>query len=66
MNRREFIQYLINNFNLSVEIMELIDSILGFVESHYHNQSEQHDVLHELLDNLRIGLEYNEIEQIRL
>lgn len=63
MNRDEFYNYILENFNISGEAQRLIDNILQFVESHYSNENEQYNVLCSLLDGT-IGLTDNEIKKV--
>lgn len=63
MDREQFYQYIIDNFNISGEAESLIDNILRFVESHYPDENEQYIVLCELLDGT-IGLEDDEIKKV--
>lgn len=65
MNRDGFIAYIDANFSISGEAYRLINNILDFVKSTYSDKDEQYKALYELLDNT-IGLEDNEIKQIRL
>jgi hypothetical protein len=63
MNREEFYNYIIENFNISGEAKRLIDNILCFVEVNYPEENEQYRVLCNLLDGT-IGLTDNEIKKV--
>lgn len=65
MNREEFMSYLHENYNVSIEVYRLIDNILGFVENHAESEFDCYPMLCELLD-CTIGLSDNEIKQINL
>lgn len=63
MNREEFYDYIIGNFNISGDCSRLLDNVLRFVESHYPEENEQYNVLCELLDG-SIGLTDREIRKV--
>lgn len=63
MNREEFYEYIMENFNVSGEYSRLLNNVLLFVESHYPEENEQYNVLCELLDGT-IGLTDNEIRKV--
>lgn len=63
MNREQFYNYILGNFNISGEAKRLIDNILRFVESHYPEENEQYIALCNLLDGT-IGLAANEIKKV--
>lgn len=65
MNRKEFMEYIEENFDISGEAGRLINNILFFVENTYFDENEQYRVLCELLDGT-IGLSDNEIKKISL
>lgn len=65
MNRKEFMKYIEENFNISGEAGRLIDNILYFVENNYPEENEQYRVLCALLDGT-IGLTSNEIKKVYL
>lgn len=65
MNKIEFTQYLSDNFTLSCSARRLINNILDFVSNNYSDTTEQHIVLHELLD-CTIGLSDDEINNLIL
>ncbi len=63
MNREQFYNYILENFNISGEARRLIDNILQFVEAHYTEENEQYNALCSLLDGT-IGLTDNEIKKV--
>lgn len=63
MNREQFYNYILENFNVSKEAERLIDNILQFVELHYPEENEQYNALCSLLDGT-IGLTANEIKKV--
>ena len=65
MNRKEFMEYIEENFDISGEAERLIDNILCFVENNYPEENEQYLVLCALLDGT-IGLTSNEIKKVYL
>ena len=65
MNKKEFQQYINDNFDISGEASRLINNILDFVEEVYPEENEQYNVLCSLLDGT-IGLTDNEIKQVYL
>lgn len=62
MDRKEFYQYLINNFSLSGEAQRLIDNILRYVELQSAPPDEQHQMIGFLLDG--IGLSEDEVRKV--
>lgn len=65
MNREQFYQYVLDNFNISGEAVRLIDNILEFVDNYYSNdKEEQFRALQFLLDG--IGLEDEELEKVKM
>lgn len=63
MNRKQFYNYILENFSISGEARRLIDNILQFVEATYPEENEQYNVLCSLLDGT-IGLTDNEIKKV--
>lgn len=63
MNREQFYNYILENFNISGETGRLINNILQLVEENYTDENEQYSVLCSLLDGA-IGLTDNEIKQV--
>lgn len=63
MNREQFFNYILENFNISGAAGRLIDNILQFVETRYTDENEQYNALCSLLDGT-IGLTYNEIKKV--
>lgn len=61
MDRKEFYQYLIDNFSLSSEAQRLIDNILYYVELQSAPSDEQHQMIGFLLGG--IGLSEDEIRK---
>ena len=62
MDRKEFYQYLIDNFSLSSEAQRLIDNILYYVELQSAPPDEQHQMIGFLLDG--IGLSEDEVRKV--
>lgn len=65
MNKREFYDYITENFNVSGEGMRLINNILNYVEAQGVDENEQYNMLCMLLDGT-IGLTDNEIKKVCL
>ena len=63
MNREQFYQYILDNFNISGEAARLINNILHFVEENYTDENEQYKALCDLLDST-IGLSDAEIRKV--
>ncbi len=63
MNREQFYNYILENFNISGEAARLIDNILQFVEENYIEENEQYKALCSLLDGA-IGLSDQEIGKV--
>ena len=63
MNREQFYQYILDNFNISGEAARLINNILHFVEENYTDENEQYKALCDLLDGT-IGLSDAEIRKV--
>ena len=61
MNREEFYNYIMDNFNISGEAARLINNILSFVEENFSDENEQYIQLCSLLDGT-IGLSDSEIK----
>ena len=55
MNREEFYNYILENFNISGEAGRLINNILHFVEENYTEENEQYALNKELKEK---GLDY--------
>ena len=49
MDRETFYQYILDNFTLSGGEQRIVDTILQFIESHYHDYDKQQEVIRELL-----------------
>lgn len=60
MNREEFYNYILQNYNIRGEAARLIDNILQFVELNYPEEEMQYSALCDLLDGT-IGLSDQEI-----
>ena len=65
MNREEFVQYVRENFNVSVEFLRLLRNVLDYAASKYFDEFELRDYMNYLLDGT-IGLSEEEIKQINL
>ena len=65
MNRKEFMEYIEENFDISGEAKRLIDNILCYVESQGVEKDEQYTMLSCMLDGT-IGLSNSEIKKISL
>ena len=65
MNRRQFYDYIIENFDISGEAGRLINNILHYVESQGMTENEQYLTLCELLDGT-IGLSDAELKKVCL
>lgn len=65
MDKNEFKQYIVDNFNISGEAHRLIGNILDFVQENYTDENEQYNALCSLLDGT-IGLTDNEIKKVYL
>lgn len=63
MNREQFYDYIVENFNISGEAGRLIQNILYFVEENYTKENEQYKALCDLLDGT-IGLTDAEIRKV--
>lgn len=62
MNKTEFYDYIISNFELSGESKRLISNILDYVEAYSTSQNESYYMLCELLDST-IGISHEEIKK---
>lgn len=65
MNRKEFIDYLQDNYSLPIEALRLIDNILLYAEAMIQSDEERFDFLDFVLDGT-IGLSEQEIRKINL
>lgn len=65
MNRKEFMEYIEENFDVSAEAQRLIDNILYYVELQGVEEDEQYMMLSCMLSGT-IGLSDNEIKKISL
>ena len=65
MNRRQFYDYINENFDISGEAGRLINNILCYVESQGMTENEQYLTLCELLDGA-IGLSDAELKKVYL
>ena len=65
MNRQEFIDYVNENFNVSVEFLRLLNNVLHYVELQGWEEDDVHDYLDFMLD-CGIGLQDQEIKQIEI
>lgn len=65
MNRRQFYNYILENFDISGEAGRLINNILCYVESQGMEENEQYRTLCSLLDGT-IGLTDNELKRVCL
>lgn len=63
MNRGEFYNYILENYDISGEAARLINNILQFVELNYHEEEMQYSALCDLLDGT-IGLSDREIRRV--
>ena len=65
MNRRDFVNYVQENFDVSVEFLRLLDNVLNYAELQGWDEDEVHSYLDFMLD-CGIGLTKQEIKQIIL
>lgn len=63
MNKQEFYQYILDNFNIDGATSRLIDNILVYVEENFTEAHMQHYILEKLLGG-PIGLSEQEIENV--
>ena len=64
MNRSEFYDYILENFNIDATAACLIDNILRYIEENFKIVSDQHKLLCDLLDGF--GLTFEEITKVKL
>ena len=65
MDRKEFVQYVHDNFNVSIEFLRLLDNVLHYVELQGWDEDDIYHYLDFMLD-CNIGLTQPEIKQIIL
>ena len=65
MNRQEFMEYVRENFNVSVEFLRLLDNVLHYAEIQGWDEDDVYNYLNFMLD-CNIGLTNQEIKQIIL
>lgn len=63
MNREQFFNYIVDNFDISGEAQRLIDNILRYIEQTATDETEQYNMAVTLLDGT-IGLTDNELKKI--
>lgn len=64
MNREEFYNYILENFQIDGVTARLINNILIFVENNYPVEfNQQYDILTELLDET-IGITSDELKKV--
>lgn len=64
MNREEFYNYILENFQIDGATARLINNILIFVENNYPVEfNQQYDILAELLDGT-IGITSDELKRV--
>ena len=63
MNRKKFINYIKENFNVSIEFLRLLDNVLSYAELKNLNAEEICNYLNFVLD-CGIGITKKEIKQI--
>lgn len=64
MNREEFYNYILENFQIDGATVRLINNILVFVENNYPVEfNQQYDILAELLDGT-IGITSDELKKV--
>lgn len=64
MNREEFYNYILENFQIDGATARLINNILIFVENNYPVEfNQQYDILAELLDGT-IGITSDELKKV--
>ena len=64
MNRQQFVDYVHDNFNVSVEFLRLLDNVLKYAELQCWDKDEIYSYLDFMLD-CSIGLEDKEVRQIK-
>lgn len=65
MNRKEFVDYVRNTFDVSVEFLRLLDNVLQYVELQNWDSTDIHMFLNFILD-CGIGISKAEINQVKL
>lgn len=65
MDRKEFVQYVHDNFNVSIEFLRLLDNVLHYAELQGWDEDDAYHYLDFMLD-CNIGLTQPEIKQIIL
>lgn len=65
MNREQFVNYVRENFNVSVEFLRLLDNVLHYSEIQGWDEDDVYNYLDFMLD-CNIGLTNQEIKQIIL
>ena len=65
MDRSEFLAYLKDNFNISVEAIRLIDNIIRYISTQNTDAGGKYLLAHTLLDDT-IGLTDKELHLLRL
>lgn len=65
MNREQFVNYVRENFNVSVEFLRLLDNVLYYAELQCWNEDDVYQYLGFILD-CNVGLTDREIKQIIL
>lgn len=63
MSRREFYNYILDNFNISIEAARLVNNILCYIETYYTNENEQYSALCHLLGGA-FGLTDHELKKV--
>ena len=65
MDRKDFVNYVQENFDVSIEFLRLLDNVLNYAELQGWDEDEVHSYLDFMLD-CGIGLTNQEIKQIVL
>ena len=65
MNREDFVNYVQENFDVSIEFLRLLDNVLNYAERQGWDEDEVYSYLDFMLD-CGIGLTNQEIKQIIL
>ena len=65
MNRKDFVNYVQENFDVSIEFLRLLDNVLNYAELQGWDEDEVYSYLDFMLD-CNIGLTDQEIKQIIL
>lgn len=63
MNRQQFVDYVHDNFNVSIEFLRLLDNVLHYAELQLWDEDKIYNYLDFML-NCNIGLTQQEIKQI--